>query len=490
MSNLFNTQISDVIFIIKIFFISICTYYTVLKIFSVNSILKELLTSTIIIIIISMLYKVIRVNTNYFVSIIFLILSISILYAIRTRNNVGYSIIINTISLGINYVIYFVSIVITFFPSIMFKINNDYIGLFMIITIYLIILRFIFKIRRLKHGIIFIKNKVNNEYFDILILNISVTSILIASILNNLDVVNKNLASNLFISLIIFTCIMFITIQKTLTMYYKHKLLVKDLEETKVELNDAKEEITRLEQENLNFSKTSHSISHKQKILEHKLNELMMKNETSSEIDIKNELDKISKEYYKDVTTTELSKTDIVEIDDTLEYMKSECIKNNIIFELQVHENIYYMINHYISKEELQILLADHIKDAIIAIQHSENINRSILVRIGLIDGCYGIYIYDSGIEFEIDTLLKLGEIPITTHASEGGTGMGFLNTFDTIRKHNASLIINEIGKPCKDNYTKVIMIKFDQKNSFRIKSYRSEEIKKHDENKKLYIEE
>ena len=50
---------------------------------------------------------------------------------------------------------------------------------------------------------------------------------------------------------------------------------------------------------------------------------------------------------------------------------------------------------------------------------------------------------------------------------------MGFMNTFDTLRKHNASLIINEIGAPSKDNYTKVLMIKFDNKNEFKITSYR-----------------
>ena len=56
---------------------------------------------------------------------------------------------------------------------------------------------------------------------------------------------------------------------------------------------------------------------------------------------------------------------------------------------------------------------------------------------------------------------------------------MGFLNTFDTLKKHNATMIINEIGKESKDNYTKVIMIKFDNKSEFEIKSYRDVDIKK-----------
>ena len=137
------------------------------------------------------------------------------------------------------------------------------------------------------------------------------------------------------------------------------------------------------------------------------------------------------------------------------------------------------MTNNLISKEDLEILLADHIKDAIIAINHTDNINRSILVRLGEIDGLYSLYIYDSGIEFEIETLKNLGNKPSTTHADEGGTGMGFMNTFDTLRKYKASLNINELSKPNKNNYTKVLIFKFDKKNEFNIISYRQEELNK-----------
>ena len=47
------------------------------------------------------------------------------------------------------------------------------------------------------------------------------------------------------------------------------------------------------------------------------------------------------------------------------------------------------------------------------------------------------------------------------------------MNTFDTLRKCKASLNIEEYNKPNKDNYTKAIIIKFDNKNEFKIKSYR-----------------
>ena len=389
------------------------------------------------------------------------------------------------ISLSINYILFFISIEISYITNSIFYITNNYIGFISIILIYTILVYGFLKIKKIKQGFSFLQTNAKNEYLDILILNISVVILFSIIILANYNLI---LTYNIFLGIVFFSIIMFITIQKSLQLYYKQKLLIQDLEETKKELEKKNKEVEELEKENLNFSKISHSIAHKQKSLEYKLNQLMMENETSSEIDIKNRLDSISKEYFKG-TTVELGKTEIPQIDDMLKYMQSECIKNKIDFQLQLNGNIYHMINKYITKEELEILIADHIKNAIIAIESSDNINKSILVRLGEIDGVYGLYIYDSGIEFEIDTLLDLGTKPHTTHADNGGTGMGFMNTFDTLKKHKASIIISEYNKPCKENYTKLIAIRFDNNNEFKICSYRKEEIRKQNKTGEIKIE-
>ena len=393
--------------------------------------------------------------------------------SIINKQKIGYSILLITIALAINYIILFLTTVLTFPINIFYNIKNDYINLMLIIIIYLILICLLFKIKKFKHGFLFLKRNIENEYIEIWVLNIS-SIILFSSIIFNSS--NFQITRKLFIGFIIFSIIMFITIQKSLQLYYKQRLLVQDLEETKKELEDKKKEIKQLEQENLNFSKTSHSIAHKQKALEYKLNELALENEIAEEIDVKNRLNNITKQISEE-PEIEIPKTNISEIDDMLNYMKSECIKNKIKFEVQLNGNIYQMINNHITKEELEILIADHVKNAIIAVNYSNNSNRSILVRIGKIDGQYSIYIYDSGIEFEINTLHKLGKIPSTTHKESGGTGMGFMNTFDTLKKHKASITINEYGKPAKDNYTKVIMIVFNKKDEFNIISYRQKEI-------------
>lgn len=481
MNNLINmlniTQDTDkIIYVIKLFFITICTYYTFMKVTNKKETNFIKITFTVFLTgIICVICGEIKYTLDYLSSLICLVLLLGMLYSIINKNEFIHNIACIIICLSINYVIFFIAIALNFLPNVLIlDANNDWLNLFIMIAIHIILLYGLFKIKRFKNGFQFLQENDKTDYFYIIILNISITIILSFIVGKSGTILHS---SKLIIILLALTVIIFMTIKKTLTMYYKHKMLVKDLEETKEELEKTKKDRDKLEQENLKFSKMSHSIAHKQKSLENKLNKLMMNNEIGEELNIKNRIDKISEEYSSEKAVVELSKTGIVEIDDMLDCMQTECIKNNIDVELQLSGNIYHMTNNFVSKEELEILLADHIKDAIIAVQHSDNINRSILVRLGLIDEFYSLYIYDTGIEFEIDTLINLGTKPITTHADEDGTGMGFLNTFDTLKKHKASMVIDEIGKPCKDNYTKVIMIKFDGKDEFKVKSYRLQEI-------------
>lgn len=465
--------------LLKIFFISICTYYTFFKIMNIKKSFDiKSIISFLAIFIISIIVNVIKYKINFFIAIVVLDLFLSFLCSIITKINIGYTMLIIGISLSINYVIFCISIIIMFVPNIIFKnmLSNDLLNLVLIEIIHVGILNMITKIKRFKYGIAALQKNSKNNNIDICILSISTCILISVTMLYHRELL---VTRSILIEFIIFAIFMVITIQKSLNLSYKQKLLVQELNETKEELENTKKELKQVEEENLKFSKKSHTLAHRQKSLEHKIQELVTKAEISTEEagEVKYRLKEIEKDLYKETATVELSKTEISEIDDMLKYMQSECIKNKIEFELQLAGNIHYMTNNLISKEDLEILLADHIKDAIIAVNHTDNINRSILVRLGEIDGVYSLYIYDSGIEFEIETLKNLGKKPSTTHADEGGTGMGFMNTFDTLRKYKASLTINELSKPNKDNYTKVLIFKFDKKNEFKIISYRQEEL-------------
>ena len=475
MSNLeimWNTKnINTYVNFIRRVLIIMCTYYVFIKVINIK--LKDIKVSDKILIIISIpIISFITCSVKFEVKhyrIFVELFLISVINYLVYKKEIYYSFLLTTISFGINYSIYWLSIAISFVPNAIFEIQNDYIGLLIILVMYTVLINRIFKLKRLKYGISLLNGKLQNSYFSYWIFNLCIMILIFAIILQEISLFDIRNIGEVLTLLVFF---MLITIKESIKLYYKQNLLIKDLESTKKELSEKNEELAKLEKENLEFSKTSHSLAHRQKALEYKLNKLIngdkaTPQDTTKE-ELKKELEDISKDIYKKPSDIEIEKTGIDKIDNMLEYMKSECDKNNIEFNLQIIGNIHYMVNHFISENDLEILLADHIKDAIIAIQHSTNKNRSILVKIGKIQKYYGIYIYDSGVEFTDEVLNKLGKEPITTHKDSGGTGMGFMNTFDTLKRYNASLNIIKIDKPSLDNYTKSVEILFNSKNEIQ----------------------
>lgn len=466
-------EINNIIDFIKMYFISSFTFYLSLRLINYKKYKKiDILCIQILQILICSIYIFIRDYIPFFGSIFLLIITLSIGISKCAKRKISYSIFITIVSISINYVIFLVSTSIVYIINYILKINDDKILLIIILGLYVIFIYRFMKIKKISKGFAFIQNNLFLDYFTISNLNISTIIIFTITLFRNCDKSNNKL---ILLELSGAILVMVITIKKSFELYYKQKLLIKDLDETKEELAKTKEELAKAEKENLEASKRSHSLVHRQKALEFQISELR-KSKNSKDINkIKQDVENLSKELYGKEVMTQLSKTNIGLIDNMFRYMQFECYKNEIRFDLQICGNIYKMINNVINKETLEILLADHIKNAIIAVKHSENSNKSILVKLGKIGDYYGVCIYDSGIEFKEETLKTLGKKPSSTHLDEGGSGMGFLNTFDTLNKYKASLIIDEIGMPCEENYTKVIMIKFDGKNEFKVNSYRQQ---------------
>ena len=469
---------------IKLFSINCFTLITSSKIIKQNKNFKNIRLKIIcvlfLLITITFIGIIIEEKSSKFYNMIYTILFLTIILCKEQKIKFGYAIIVNLISIGINYVLFFIAVLVSGIPS-NFKLINKSGNIIIILCIYSILTSIFISRRRFKNGFDFIQDKIKDETMDNIILSISAIIIFFVTFLTNTNSIEIN---NIFLAIILISIIMFITISKSFQLYYKHRLLMKELDRLNAEIEELNKNNKELEKENIEINKINHTLSHKQKALEHRINKLLLNTEIAKEItpveekEIKENLENISKEIYKEKASVSLKKTEIPNIDNMLEFLQEECIKNKIDFELQIIGNIFYMTNNFISKEDLEILIADHVKDAIIAINHSDNEYRSILVRLGKIDNFYSLYIYDSGIEFEEETLNNLGKKPSTTHAEEGGSGLGFMNTFDTLKKYRASLIIKELSKPCKENYTKIVIIRFDGLNEFRVESYKNKILK------------
>lgn len=304
----------------------------------------------------------------------------------------------------------------------------------------------------------------------------------------------KYFGSNIFIVIVTSLIMIIIMIQKTLTLYYKQKLLAKNIEDYKSEIALKDAQIKSLSDEKYKISKLNHEFYNRQKSLIHKVEEITsMNTEIADELDLSKQINDLTKEYTDKAqeikTLDKLPTTGIVEIDDMFKYMQSECDSKKIQFNLKIIGNIYHMINNKIPQSRLVTLIGDHLRDAIIAIDFSNNTFKSILAVLGENNGVYEFCVFDTGIEFEIDTLLNLGLKPATTHKDSGGTGIGFMTTFETMKETKASLIIDEMREMSNTDYTKSVTIRFDGKNEYRIKSYRNDEIKKKMKDNRIIIE-
>ena len=122
----------------------------------------------------SFITGVIKININFSSSIISIVFLVSLIFSVITKNDYGNSVLATIISLSINYVIYFLSTIISFIPYKILGIQNEYINFVVIIGIYSIIMKNFLNIDRIKNGFQFLKKNKNNQYLNLLILNICV----------------------------------------------------------------------------------------------------------------------------------------------------------------------------------------------------------------------------------------------------------------------------------------------------------------------------
>lgn len=467
---------------IRSFGINLCIGYCFIKIIdhtSMNTLKK------VVIVLISILLSIINNYLKIYLSPIFTFLFIYLIYnlffCILIKCNYGYSLIIIILSISVSCIIHFSSSTIISALETLLNLTINTSILFIIVSIFDLILAFrFFKIKRFKNGFQFIKNKEKNDYLDIFILIISLIIIYMYFMLGNYHKIHPKYLSFEFI---ISSIIMLLVIQKIFILYQKQKLLEKTLKEYESEIKEKNDKIDQMLKEENKLIKANHEFYHRQEALKHKLlhlEDFCTENFNEEYGEIVERIDLLSEQYKSIIKNSKilhkLPKSDISEIDDMFNYMQSECDKNNIEFVLKINGNIHSLINNIISKNRLETLIGDLIRNAIIAINYSHKEYRSITTILGIKDKYYEFCVYDSGIEFQKETLLKLGLENATTHKDNGGTGIGYITTFETLQACRASLIINEL-KPNTNNYTKSIIIRFDEKNEYIINTYRFSEL-------------
>lgn len=484
--------------IIKMFFINICSNYTMIKINNYRNI--TLLQKCLLLmmdILFAVVYLILRQRLEILIAFIFCYFLYSLAISLTVNTNILHGLVSNIISVSFSLIAMFVSTIINFiiyklmFFDITIETIIEYvtIGIIQFLLIYLF-----FKIERFKYGFSFLQGKETMNKENTSKIGILVSSIIIAISLV-LSTYSRTTSKILIAILILGGILMIYWIKKSITKYYKEKMKERTVEIQQEQIKQQDEKIKNLQTELADVLQINHKYSHRISAMEKAVTKLGTKLQANEEFaeecgDILSSIKKLSKEYKEEVASvikeTKLPKTNIFSIDNLLEYMKQESEKDKIDFELNLDFDISEILETKIPQSKLETMIADHIRDAIIAINCSDNKKRKIKVVLDKEDNNYQIKFYDTGIEFEIETLSNLGLKRITTHKSAGGSGIGFMTTFETLKQCKASLIIEEYSDL---EYTKAVIIKFDNKNEYRIHSYRAEEIKNKIKDNRIIIE-
>ena len=309
-------QIENILTFCKMYLISFFTCYMSLRIMNKMQVNKLSIVNLFIsALITSIIYTCIKDKVDQLYSVMTLIILLSFIILKITQKIISF--IITTISFAANNILFFVATIICVFIKSLLKIDNKNVVFVWIIFTYILLVFLVSRMRRFKNGFSFLDKNMDNEYFGMLLFNVSLIILFLIIFVSDYSEVKTG---NIGVIMIFFPIIMFITIQKSLQLYYKQKLLAQELENTKKELEEKTKEIENLEAENIAISKKAHTLDHKQKSLAKKIDEMMLNTEISKEevAEVKERLNKIGQDLYKEKTAVELSKTEIPEIDDML----------------------------------------------------------------------------------------------------------------------------------------------------------------------------
>ncbi len=380
------------------------------------------------------------------------------------------------ISMGISYCLR----VVALFPSsiLAYYVNLDSDNLFfgfVILAIQLILAAIFVKIKRFRNGFTFLSD-IKNAGVGLIL---SGVIFILMYTISPYDTPNKSIGTIFIIGMLISLVGFFLWIRKSLSNKYRDNLRIKEVAKFEDDIAQRDETIKKLTDSNAYLSKIVHRDNHLIGSLQYSIKDVLENQQDLSEIksilsDMLTMFEQRSELVLKEQAELKiLPTTGVSLIDGALANMLVKANAHNISFDVSVQNDIHYLVNNVISLTQLETLLCDHIKDAVIAVESSNTQNGRILVNFTNKEHIYEISVSDNAHDFDVEVLAKLGVERITTHKTTGGSGIGFMTTFETLKQTGCSLIINEFEN--KIPFSKSIVFRFDGQNDFIINTYRSD---------------
>jgi signal transduction histidine kinase len=390
---------------------------------------------------------------------------------LMTSTKTDLAITVIVISSGISYGFSLVSIIISAFlrELIPLYIEDAYVAT-AAITLQFMLIFYLFRIKRFKSGIPFLKKR------GVGAIGLAISGLILALVVlvGDENVTDDKLGALLFIGAILCISGLIIWWRRGLTNLYRERVKERNAQEYEAIIAEKNEQIRKLQESNDLMAKLIHRDNKLLPSMYEAVRSLYKDDVTDDSRRILDKIEQLMSErigviVHSQRVANNLPSTKDNLIDGVMNFMCAKANEKEIQFELAVSGEISELTSKIISPLKLETLIADLIENAIIATSYSEY--KKILVTISNNDECYELNIYDSGIPFEPDTLMNLGQQKTSTHLDEGGSGIGYMTVFEILREVKASLLITEYEqKPCE--FTKSVKVRFDNNNHYIIQPY------------------
>ncbi len=457
---------------IKYFFIFWCSFYFFDKLLNNNCTKKQRFFDVIFSTLCSVLLYFVRIPAPR----LYLLIVIPIFFIVtKLTRRCPFNIIFTTsvISFGLSYFLYFASILLLFpFVPVLLTFTKDSaliynIGFPLIGILQTLLSSIAFKFRRFKKGMPFLLEK-SSGIIGILI---SAFSLFMTCFYGS---------QNEFIILI--ATMLTLICGFCLILWWKHQLTSSYLRKIKAnEINDLNRQIEELKFENENFSKLIHKDNKLIPAMEMAVNAVIDahiagKADIEHIMQLRDDLHALAHERQGILSTYEhdiasLPATGLVRTDALIQYLYKKATLNHVDFICKIPANLKVLRKGIVDEDSLNTLIADLCENAIIATKNT--LNKKVLLSINKENNTLYIDIFDTGHPFDINVIKHMGQTRYTTHPDSGGNGIGLMTTFELVKLHSASFIIDE---NCDSSpYCKKVSVCFDGLCKVKIHSTRTE---------------
>lgn len=464
---------------IKYFFFFICSFYTLIKLLHIELSRKEIFLCLFAAFIFPFPIYYIKlylpiITIIYMVTVFFIsgikIFNIPAIITFR----------VSIISLAFAYVVFLISaLAITPLGIFISKhTNNHHISIIISHTLLgvlqLLMITIPFRLSRFKKGMPFLyQNDEGNVGTYICIIMLATTSFL------SVRTKNDVLFAVLFILIAFSGIVIFIWWKKVIKQTYINKLRLREIEQLE---NIIKEQQTLLDKYKQEHDRLSEIIHKDNKLIPSyemfvtELIQLYISNKfddvgLNKARSLLDNLKTISQERkgiikYSPTENTSSFHSDILQLDAIVNYLIRRASSYNIEINHVINADIHDMVKSTISVPDLCTIIADLVENAIIACKYSEH--KNILISFDCKNDIFSLNIYDSGIPFTTDVLMKLGKARITTHSDIGGSGIGLMSSIELSRKYHGSFIITD---ELNNTYVKRVTVCFDNASKIQVET-------------------